>query len=534
MSVRRHVFAEPEKEANHYQALDLSTKTGDHNYVSASSKFFAVAVKGGAGKVLAIPFDQHGKVPREQPGIQGHKDDVTDTQWNPFNDNMLATGSVDSTVKIWSIPDGGLTEKMTEPLGTLAGHSKDVTLLQWHPTASNVLMTAARDPSVKLWDVETSTDKLTIDGSFGGLLSDVRFNCTGALVAASSKDKVVRTFDPRAGATAVGEVMAHEGAKVVNLTFLGERDYLLTTGFTRTSRREFKIWDPRKFGEALTTVDIDQSAGVLMPFYDDDSNLLYLAGKGDGNMRYYELEYDGGGVTAFGIGDFKTSDSTKGMCMLPKRCVDVGRCETARFVKLLRDRALVVSFIVPRKSDAFQTDLYPDTCSPFPAMSATDYFAGKNYPAKKMSMDPAKNGGMTTASVSVSIKARETSPDSPAAAAAASSSSASPVASAAGASSSGSKTPTAAASGAGGASGSSSAADKAEIARLQERLIAVERDNADLQDKLSAAEESAAAANATLAEIKAQVDSVNEENAELKSRLEAMQVQLAAAAEATA
>lgn len=30
-------------------------------------------------------------------------------------------------------------------------------------------------------------------------------------------------------------------------------------------------------------------AGVILPFYDEESSLLYLAGKGDGNIRYYEV-----------------------------------------------------------------------------------------------------------------------------------------------------------------------------------------------------------------------------------------------------
>ena len=30
----------------------------------------------------------------------------------------------------------------------------------------------------------------------------------------------------------------------------------------------------------------------MMPFYDIDTNMLYLAGKGDGNVRYYEILAD--------------------------------------------------------------------------------------------------------------------------------------------------------------------------------------------------------------------------------------------------
>ena len=54
-------------------------------------------------------------------------------------------------------------------------------------------------------------------------------------------------------------------------------------GARLTSERELAVWD----GGSLSNVrklNIDQSAGVLMPFW-SDNGLLFLAGKGDGNIR---------------------------------------------------------------------------------------------------------------------------------------------------------------------------------------------------------------------------------------------------------
>lgn len=68
-----------------------------------------------------IPYSLVGKVPRHYPTINGHSAAVYDTAWNPFNDNILATGSDDCTVKLWEIPEGGLKETMKDPLVTLSG-----------------------------------------------------------------------------------------------------------------------------------------------------------------------------------------------------------------------------------------------------------------------------------------------------------------------------------------------------------------------------------------------------------------------------
>lgn len=67
-----HVFGEPCKSEYHFTDLDLATATGDHNYISANEKFFAVAVRGGGGPVLVRSWEQYGKVPRGAPTLCGH------------------------------------------------------------------------------------------------------------------------------------------------------------------------------------------------------------------------------------------------------------------------------------------------------------------------------------------------------------------------------------------------------------------------------------------------------------------------------
>jgi coronin-1B/1C/6 len=53
-------------------------------------------------------------------------------------------------------------------------------------------------------------------------------------------------------------------------------------------------------------------------------------------------------------------------------------------------------FFVPRKSDAFQEDLYPDTYAPEPAQTADDWLAGSDLPPKLMSLNPAAGGRVSS------------------------------------------------------------------------------------------------------------------------------------------
>lgn len=61
--------------------------------------------------------------------------------------------------------------------------------------------------------------------------------------------------------------------------FLGSSGRLLTTGFSRHSDRQYAIWSQHDLTVPLTCETIDSSSGVVFPFYDNDTNMVFLAGK---------------------------------------------------------------------------------------------------------------------------------------------------------------------------------------------------------------------------------------------------------------
>jgi coronin-1B/1C/6 len=128
-----------------------------------------------------------------------------------------------------------------------------------------------------------------------------------------------------------------------------------------------------------------------MPFFDPDTGILYLAGKGDGNVRFYELVNET--PYCYPVGDHRSNVSAKGMAWIPKRGLNIMGCETARLLKLTTNSVEPLSFFVPRKSEAFQDDLYPDTAGPEAAHSGADWFAGSDQPPKLISLNPRAPAG---------------------------------------------------------------------------------------------------------------------------------------------
>ena len=120
------------------------------------------------------------------------------------------------------------------------------------------------------------------------LPQDLHWSYSGSLFCVSSKDKTHRIFDPRENRV-IAEYTPHDGTKCSKMTWLGESPRIITTGFNRASQREWKMWDLRNLSKAIAHDSLDQASGTLFPFFDVDTSMLYLAGKGDGHIRYYEV-----------------------------------------------------------------------------------------------------------------------------------------------------------------------------------------------------------------------------------------------------
>jgi hypothetical protein len=140
--------------------------------------------------------------------------------------------------------------------------------------------------------------------------------------------------------------LAHDGAKGFKATWMGAKEQLLSVGHNKTSQRQVSLWDARNLSSAVSTVDIDQGAGVITPYYDPDTGVVYLAGKGDGNIKMYEVN-DEQPCIHF-LTEHRTAVPAYGVAYLPKSMVNVKDCEIASFLKLCGDYVEQLHFTVPR------------------------------------------------------------------------------------------------------------------------------------------------------------------------------------------
>lgn len=54
------------------------------------------------------------KFDQNQPLVKGHKGNISDVQFYPFSNVILASSSADCLIKIWVCPKGGLQKDMLD------------------------------------------------------------------------------------------------------------------------------------------------------------------------------------------------------------------------------------------------------------------------------------------------------------------------------------------------------------------------------------------------------------------------------------
>ncbi|XP_017113240.1 coronin-7 isoform X3 [Drosophila elegans] len=357
------------------------------NNIAASGAFMAFNWEHTGSSVAVLPLDDCGRKSKTMPLLHGHTDTVTDLKFSPFHDGLLATASQDCLVKIWHIPEKGLEQSLSDPEAIFSHKQRRVETVGFHPTADGLMYSTAAG-CVALFDLSTQKEIFS-NNEHPEVIQSASWREDGSVLATSCKDKCVRIFDPRAAGSPIQlTAESHQSIKDSRVVWLGNQQRILTTGFDAARLRQVIIRDVRNFNTPEKTLELDCSTGILMPLFDPDTNMLFLAGKGDTTINYLEIT-DKDPYLIEGLRH--TGEQTKGACLVPKRALKVMEAEVNRVLQLTSNMVIPIMYQVPRKTYRdFHADLYPETTGYKTELVAGEWLDGSNQAVPKMSLDPAK------------------------------------------------------------------------------------------------------------------------------------------------
>nr|XP_039251900.1 coronin-7-like [Styela clava] len=385
----KNAFTANAKKEECISDLNVETPVTFGNHATASAKLVAFCVgSASGGKIMVFDINANGRL-GAGPSLNAHSDSITDLEFSPFNHCRLATAGADNTVKIWDLPLDGITDNFSEgPIQTLAEFKQRPESISFHPIAENILAVAFGS-MIYVYDIENGKRVFELDTG-RDLIQCISWKKNGIHIAATTKDRYLLICDPRSGKVMTsGE--AHANHKESRVIWAGESDKVFTTGFSSGRQKELKVWDVT--GEkptCLHTQDFGSGTGILMPFYDEDTGMVFVSAKGDSNISFLEFFEDKNPSLKIASQQL-LSNQTKGMCMVSKLGVNAAECEVNRLFQLAQKMLVPVPWTVPRKTlREFPSDLFPDTASDEPGLTAKQWIAGENAKRIKTSLEPSK------------------------------------------------------------------------------------------------------------------------------------------------
>jgi WD40 repeat protein len=211
-----------------------------------------LVASGSVDSTVIIRAWRNGQVVKLLPHPQG----VTNIDFSP-DGKLLATSSYDGIVRLWNVEEGTL-------IRTFAGHSGTVWTLAFAPGAKT-LAAAGDEKIIFIWDISSGQLLHKLSGHRLNVWV-IKFNAAGSLLASGSFDNEIKLWDVEKGVF-IKNISGHTEA-IVDLAFTQNGEKLVSTSDDKT----IKLWDVAT-GTLLKNLEVPEHVQAVA-FSPDERRLV--------------------------------------------------------------------------------------------------------------------------------------------------------------------------------------------------------------------------------------------------------------------
>ena len=383
----KNALGEIKKE--HFTNCNATTVSTEGRYLAVNGNFLAMSWSN-QGEIVVVDSSSFCSCKPDQPRIKGRRANVLDLEFSPHSSDLLAAAFDDCMVALYKIPEGGLTQHLTQEVQIYQKHMKKVPFVTFNPVASNVLCTGAFLGDIHIWNALTGESYVELKAD--ETPTCVQWNPNGTLIGATTKKKTINIFDPRSNKLIMSHVI-NEAFQASKFAWL-DNEQFVTLGWNKTKAKMMRLFDIRKVKEDLTaesevtSIKIDSSTTVTTPYVDRESKLVYVIAKGEALVRTFDYST---GTFIKGI-DFSKGEPSISTVMFDRKCLDYNKLEVDRFARYVNShKVFYVSYTIPRRNPGYDPTLYPPVECGEPALTYEQWVGGETAEPIKKEINTIEN-----------------------------------------------------------------------------------------------------------------------------------------------
>ena len=383
----KNALGEIKKE--HFTNCNATTVSTEGRYLAVNGNFLAMSWSN-QGEIVVVDSSSFCSCKPDQPRIKGRRANVLDLEFSPHSSDLLAAAFDDCMVALYKIPEGGLTQHLTQEVQIYQKHMKKVPFVTFNPVASNVLCTGAFLGDIHIWNALTGESYVELKAD--ETPTCVQWNPNGTLIGATTKKKTINIFDPRSNKLIMSHVI-NEAFQASKFAWL-DNEQFVTLGWNKTKAKMMRLFDIRKVKEDLTaesevtSIKIDSSPTVTTPYVDRESKLVYVIAKGEAMVRTFDYST---GTFIKGI-DFSKGEPSISTVMFDRKCLDYNKLEVDRFARYVNShKVFYVSYTIPRRNPGYDPTLYPPVECGEPALTYEQWVGGETAEPIKKEINSIEN-----------------------------------------------------------------------------------------------------------------------------------------------